>query len=245
VFLFLFFVVLPTSSFVNPGVSCTASDPQVCGPSGAGTWVLALAVATPILLISAPALGCLSAAVLAVLGAGFDPDHGFRIWWAVGGILSVALLAHLTLIRFRQHRVASARVDQLGARGSVDSANVTPNRIRMVLIGAAILTGIVLTQIYEQRVAAKQDHERHAVRVDAVVEALHGSSSTVDVLVPGIVEPVRIEVVSSSSYGVGQTVPVLADVTAVPPWVRLVAERKIRVPGSVSPSWCCCWPERR
>ena len=98
--LILIFLVLAAVSFLVPGdVGCTAADPRVCGPSLPGTWALALAFATPILLLSGPALGCLSAVALAVLGARYDPGPVSHGWWAAGGILSVALLAHLTLTR--------------------------------------------------------------------------------------------------------------------------------------------------
>jgi len=221
----LLFVALATVSLVAPvEVPCTSTDPSVCGPSVPGTWALALAFATPILLLSAPALGCVSALALAVLGARYDPvdvNHG---WWSAAGVLSVAVLLHLTLIRVRQRRVAAARLDWLPVRGPVEPVARTLSWIRLWFIGAAVLTGIALTMTYQHRMSAKQDHLRQARPLDAVVLAVDNSNYTVDLQVADLVGPVTLDVYSPGRYRVGQEVPVLADFTGDTPWVRLVAE---------------------
>ena len=154
---------------------------------------------------------------LAVLGARYDPGPVSHGWWAAGGILSVALLAHLTLIRVRQHRIAVACTDRLPLQGSVDPATRTSSPLRLWFIGVALLTGIALTQVYQDRVSAKQDHLRHARQLAAVVQSLDDSSSTVDLSVPGVAEPVTLDVVSTGNYRVGQEVPVVADLTGTSP----------------------------
>jgi len=44
---------------------------------------------------------------MALLGATYDPEAVTHGWWSAGGVLSVAVLVHLTLIRVRQHRLTA------------------------------------------------------------------------------------------------------------------------------------------
>jgi hypothetical protein len=221
----LIFVALGTYSWFVPGdLPCSPADPSVCGASLPDTWAFALFLATPILLLSAPALGCLSALLMAVLGARYDPVPGMPGWWAVGGVLSAAVLAHLTLILSRQRRVAAAGTELLPLAAPVETARPGFGRTRLLYAGAAAVMGIALLLTYQQRVSVKQEHLRQARPADAVVQRLDAGNYTLDLRVAGVERLVTVEVVSTGIYRVGQTVPVLADLTGDAPWVRLVAE---------------------
>jgi hypothetical protein len=221
----LIFLALGTYSWFVPGdLPCSPADPSVCGASLPDTWAFALFLATPVLLLCAPAAGCLSALLMAFLGARYDPVPGMPGWWAVGGVLSAAVLAHLTLIRSRQRRVAAAGTELLPLAAPVDMARPGFGRTRLLYSGAAVVTGIALLLAYQQRVSAKQEHLRRARPADAVVQGLDANNYTLDLHVAGVERPVTVEVGSTGIYRVGQTVPVMADLTGSSPWVRLVAE---------------------
>jgi hypothetical protein len=88
------FLALMTFSLFPPGdFRCTPADPSVCGPSLPVTWAAALAFATPILLLSAPTLGCVTVVAFSVLGVRYDPVQANHGWSAASGVLSVAVLA--------------------------------------------------------------------------------------------------------------------------------------------------------
>jgi hypothetical protein len=236
------FVALVVFSVLAP-VRCTPADPGVCGPSSSGTWVFALILATPILLLCAPALGCLSALALAVLGARYDPAHVTHGWWAAGGVLSVAVLVHLTLIRIRQHRIAAARTEP--RPGPVLRATRTVDGIRLWFIAVAAVTGIVLTVIYQDKVSAKQDHLRHAQPLVA------SYSACTTAITPWICaskvcrsrsrspSTPRAPTTSAKRSRCSPTSP------ATRPGCGWSPSRRIRGRGSPSAYSPCCWPRPR
>jgi hypothetical protein len=219
------FLGLTTFSTLAPSdVRCTPAHPAICGPSQPGNWAFALVVATPVLLLCAPALGCLGALACSVLVARYDPEHLIHGSWAAGGILAVAVLGHLTLIRVRQHRLLTTRGERFALAGPVHNATPASSRAQRLSVAALAGTGIVLLLIYQHQLSAKQHHLQHAQRLVAVVQSRHGSDDTIDLRVPAADVPVTVDVQTTGNYHDGQEVPVLADLTGNQPWVRLVAE---------------------
>jgi hypothetical protein len=153
-------VVGATIVSVNAYPECAPENP--CGPSPQDTWGLALLIASLVLLLGAPGLGCLSAFALGILGAGYDPAISARGWWAAEAALSAAALILLLLIRVHQHRVGATiarRITPPGGRaagtsvpwGGLRAQFITNEGEPGVFIGFAAAAGIVLLIIYQHQ----------------------------------------------------------------------------------------------
>ena len=203
---------------------CTVADPALCGPSQPADWAFALSLATLVFLVCAPALGCVGGIVLGVLGAASDPTADALGWWAAVAVASLFVLAHLLLIRVRQHRVTAARQD----RWTLPGRTRPPTRVLSagpgLFIGVTAAVGIVFVVVYQHQLSVNREHLQAAIPLNVVVQSLNRDNQTLDLVVPGQDYLVSIDVQSTGIYRVGQTVPVLADLTGSSPWVRLVAE---------------------
>jgi hypothetical protein len=209
---------------VSSNPACTPSDPSLCGPSVGATWALALMFATPALLLAAPTLGCLSGIALGIVGFRYDDVQADRKWWAVSAVLCALVFVHVMLIRVRQRRLMVARQQALPVFARVGSPGRSMS-VRAWFISVALVAGVVLALIYEHQASAKQRHETHASQLVATVLSTHdGDNPTVDLIVPGLDQPVTVGVYSADNYRLNQDVPVVADQSGAEPWVRLVAE---------------------
>jgi hypothetical protein len=199
---------------------CSAARPSICGPSVQATWTLTLVLATVLLLVCAPTLGCLGGIALGALGMGHDPASGARGWWAACGALSFVLLVQLMMVMRRQQRIAAARAEE--SRAPVDA---TPPRrllwsIYMVISVCTAFAGLWLISYYLEQVSELNAHLANAVRVEAVVQSL--GDGTVDLVVPELDRTFTVEVRDPDTYRISETVPALVD--SAGGWIRLVAE---------------------
>jgi hypothetical protein len=228
---------------VNASPQCTPENP--CGPSPQGTWWQALFLASFVLLIGAPGLGCLSAltlGILGILGAGgsnYSSTSISRDWWAAEAALSAAALVFLLLIRVHQHGVAAAIERPITLPGGRPATSATRGRqvhatdplvldswknLRALFIGVVAIAGIVLMMIFQNQASASNEHLRHAVRTTAVVQDVDSTASRADLYLPETDQVVTVELSSMDDYRIDQTVPVMVDSTGSEPWLRLVAE---------------------
>jgi hypothetical protein len=236
---------------VNASPQCTPEIP--CGPSPQGTWWQALFLASFVLLIGAPGLGCLSALTLGILGilgagGGNYPTSISRGWWAAEAALSAAALVFLLLIRVHQHEVAAAIERPITLPRGRPATSATRDRqnlatdptvldswknLRALFIGVVAIAGIVLMIIYQNQASASNEHLRHAVRTTAVVQdvkVIDSTASRVDLYLPDTDQVVTVELDAMDDYRIDQTVPVMVDSTGSEPWLRLVAEPDDQTP---------------
>jgi hypothetical protein len=213
---------------------CTPEHP--CGPTSPGTWMLALVFASPVLLIGAPGLGCLSALALGVVGAGYDPALGARGWWAAEAALSAGALVFLLLIRVHQHRVAATIERPITLPGARTASALTHDGLWGQFIGAAALAavGIILMVIYQYQVSVSGEHLRHAVQTTAVVQDIGVESDTIDFHLNGVDQDVTVSAADApkfpNGYLIGQTLPVMVDSTGSEPWFRFAARPDDQTP---------------
>jgi Bacterial PH domain len=228
-------VVGATSVSIYAHPQCGPPNP-FCGPSPQSTWGLALLLASLVLLLGAPGLGCLSAFALGVLLAGYDPAISARGWWAAEAALSAAALVLLLLIRVHQHRVAATIERRITLPGggtpteaTWDGLRAQFDGLRAQFIGVAAAVGIVLMIIYQYQASASDEHLRHAVQTDAVVQHVDDlrDSTTVKywahLYLPDTDQVVTVDLASEDDYQIDEKVPVMVDSTGREPWMRLVA----------------------
>lgn len=199
---------------------CTPVDPSVCGPEVGWATGASLLLATPVLLVLLPALGCL----LGVLAGAYElvAERLLQAQVAFGlhGLACAVVLAWM--LRSRQRQSALART----AAGRVALPGPLPPAPRTAFAAAAVLVvaGSGLLLLWHAWTTVDQRHLAAAIRLDAPVVAELDDGYTVRLRLPDRQDEVSVDVVAAA-YPAGAVLPVLVDRTGDEPWVALVAEQ--------------------
>ena len=197
---------------------CSAAEPSVCGPEVGWAVGAALLLATPILLVALPALGCL-VGVLAGVVEQWDRVPEARTAFTLHGLACAAVLVAMLLARRRQASVARTGTGRLAVRGPPPSTGpglFAPAALLLLAAAGGLL-------LWHGWTTADQRHLAAADRMDARVVAEVDDGWAVRLVLPDRQDEVELDVVGS--YEVGDVVPVLVDRTGDRPWVALVAEQ--------------------
>lgn len=198
--------------------SCSIADPSVCGADVGWAVGASMLLATPVLLLVSPALGCLAGAGFGLVELVAEPSAVARIAFTLHGLACAAVLAWILGARRRQGEPARAgggRAAVPGPAPRIGPADFVP--AALLLIPAA---GLLL--LWHHLAADDQRHQEAGVRLDAVVVAEIDDGWTVRLRLPDRGDEVSVDVIDS--YPVNAVLPVLVDRTGAEPWVMLVAE---------------------
>lgn len=197
---------------------CRADDPSVCGPDLGFALAGSLTLATPVLLIAFPLLGCVSGMLFGLYELLTDPETAARIAFTVHGLVCAVVFALLIVSRRRQARVAAATGLHVPAPGRPPRPGPLPFAGAALLVAGAV-AGIAGWHFW----AARDDrHLAAATRVDATVLAEVDDGYSVRLRLPDREDEVTVEVVEH--YPVGAVLPVLVDRSGDRPWVTPVGE---------------------
>lgn len=216
---------------ISDTTRCTPQDPSVCGPDSNFALWFAVLLATPVLLIWMPVIGCLAGVAFALAELRYDHVTGAR--WAFGlhGLLCALVAVRLVRGAAEQRRIAAAvsggrRADVAGFAGLPDDAGHYLGTRRLAVAGGLVLAGIGFFAWYGHEVADEQAHLRRAVQVQARITAVSPNESIrVEARTPaaGAREYTIGVNYYTDTYPLHSSTPVLVD-PQDPQWVRLVAE---------------------
>lgn len=205
-------------SFVLDDAPCSPADPSVCGPEVGWAVGASLLLATPVLLIAMPVLGC----VAGIVGGSveqLDRVPEARIAFGLHGLACAVVLVRMLAGRRRQAAVAGEAGDRRAVPGPPPRSG--PGLYVAAGLLALAATGALL--LWWHWSTGDQRHLAAAERWDARIVAEPEDDWTVRLLLPDRSDEVTIDVVGS--YEVGDLVPVLVDRTGDRPWVVPVAEQ--------------------
>lgn len=223
-----FVIALATEEHV-----CTPLEPAVCAPGPYEAIVMTVAIATPVLLLWLPVVGCLVGVVAAVLFVAVGEPLPVTLSFGLVGIACGTVA--LRLVRVRRDARQLARSLTGGARQGappVDS-DVTAvlgdprtawDPIRVGAAVFAVLLGIGLLGWARHLEGVESQHLERSVAGSA--EVMTSTYGEITVELEGPVHAGQRAVVpawSDEEYPVGASVLVLLDPTD-PGWVRLLAE---------------------
>lgn len=210
----------------DPGV-CDPRDPSVCAPDHVFAWAFVVAVATPILLLWMPLLGCLAGVLFAIADLLFDPIEAAHPGFALhGSACAVAVFLHLRARAGQRAVLADLTRDEhaapLGLAG--EPAGLHP---AVVTLSAVLVLVAVGSLAWERHVIAQErQHLDRAVVTRAEVIDVEPDDYQLHLAVGEGLDDrkrVRVEVLDTDPYPVGSQVDVRLD-PRDPSWVRLVAE---------------------
>ena len=211
--------------------SCTPQDPSVCGADpNFAVWFVVL-MATPVLLLWMPVLGCLAGVCFALADLRYDDVTGARWAFGVHGALCALVAVRLLRGAAEQRRIAAAvargaRVDAGSIAGLPEADGYYLGPRGLLVAGALVLAGTGVLAWYGHQVADERAHLQRAVRAPArIVEVRPDESITIAVRTPAAgTREYRLGVYDSTDpYPLHSSAPVLLD-PQDPAWVRLVAE---------------------
>jgi hypothetical protein len=196
---------------------CTAAEPAACGPEVGWAVGASLLLATPVLLVLTPALGC-AVGLLAGVVEQWDRVPEGRIAFALHGLACAVVLAGMLVSRRRQ----AAAVREAGTRLAVPGPVPRSGPGRFLAAGALLLAAAGCLALWQHWSGNDRRHLDAAQRMDARVIADVEDGLAVRLRLPDRQDEVQLDVVGS--YAPGQLVPVLVDRTGAEPWVVLAAE---------------------
>ena len=217
--------------------TCTPQDPSVCGPDpNFALWFVVL-MATPVLLLWMPVLGCLAGVCFALAELRYDDVTGAR--WAFGVYGALCALVAIRLMRgaAEQRRIAAAvaggaRVDAGSIAGLPKADGYYLGSRGLLVAGALVLAGAGVLAWYGHQVADERAHLQRAVRAPArIVQVRPDEAITITVRTPAAdTRQYRLGVYDSTGpYPLHSSTLVLLD-PQDPAWVRLVAEPRDSTP---------------
>ena len=206
--------------------ACSAADPSVCGPDLVSAGFTAVLLATPVLLLWLPPVGCLAGVVFAAGELLFDDHPTPRLAFGLHG--TACLLVGLWLLAAvgRQRAVAAELSGGLTAPVPAEVGR-RPGwiELRLLAAGVSALLGGALIGWYGHLADAEQQHLDRAVRHELpIVGNDHEQHVTVRIPADGRLDrDLGIDVADAGAHPDAGTVPVLLDPNDRE-WLRLVAE---------------------
>lgn len=207
---------------------CTPQDPSVCGPDSAFALWFVVTLATPVLLVWMPLLGCAAGVLFALAELRYDDVQAGR--WAFGlhGLLCALVAVRLVRGAAEQRRIvaaASAGVRVPGLAAIPEEAR--PSAVsRRVLAGLLVLAGTGFFAWYAHEVRDERTHLQRAIQAQGRIVAVDPDESvTLAVRTPSAgTREYQVGVYDyTAPYPLHSSTPVLLD-PRDPGWVRLVAE---------------------
>ena len=191
-------------------------DPTLCGPDQAFAVSAVFLLATPVLLLWMPTVGCLAGVVFAVADVLFDGLEPARISWGVHGVACAMVGTWLILSRWHQRTVADVSSHAFAPA----TAHTERWGLRTVVAGLLVLLGAAMLARYAYRVVGEQDHLNRAEATVAMVVGVNDEDYTIT-LVTRSGQRHTIEVLDD--YPIDSRHTVFTD-PADPSWIRLAAE---------------------
>lgn len=203
---------------------CVPEIPAQCGPDRGFAVVLGLGLATPVLLLTVPAVGCLAGILFGIEEVLADPLRSAATAFGLHGAACLGVLGWLVVSRSRQARVAR---DVAGAGTAVPAQPppASPGGGRRLLAAGLLTAGVAALLLYRHDQGEVDRHLAAATREPARVTGVDQEGWHVSLLLPATEDRVTLDVIDPGTYEVGTDVPVLVDRTDRPPWVALVAEQ--------------------
>lgn len=197
---------------------CSVADPSVCGPDLGWSVGASMLLATPVLLLVLPALGCLGGVGFGLFELATEPAPVARIAFVLHGLACAGVLVRMLIGRRRQGEPARAG----GGRVAVPGPAPRTGPVDFIPPALLLIPAAGLLLLWHHGTVGDERHQAAAVRLDAVVVAEIDDGWTVRLQLPDRGDEVSVDVVDS--YPVGAVLPVLVDRTGAKPWVTLVAE---------------------
>ncbi len=215
-------------AIITDTTRCTPQDPSACGPDSTFAFWFVVLMATPVLLVWMPVLGCAAGVAFALADLRYDDVTGAR--WAFGlhGLLCALVAVRLVRGAAEQRRIAAAASagGRIGAIAGVPG-DAGPSAVpRLAAAGLLMLAGIGFFAWYGHEVSGEQAHLDRAVLAQGrVVQISPDEAVTVEVRTPATgTREYQIGIAYyTDSYRLHSSTPVLLD-PLDPDWVRLVAE---------------------
>jgi hypothetical protein len=233
VWLVLGWVVAFAIAVASDGYDCTPLDPSVCAPGPFEAAVMTVALATPVLLVWLPVVGCLAGVAAALLFVAVGEPTPVTVSFGLHAVACAVVASGLLRARRDGRRLArslaggrrrSAPPIDPDVAAAVGDPRTAWDPLRVGAAVVAILVGIGLLGWTRHLEVAESEHLGRAIPVTGeVVASTYGE---VTLVLEGPVHAGRrhdVFVLSESGYPVGANLPVLVDPTD-PGWVRLVAE---------------------
>lgn len=212
---------------VGETMRCTPQAPSLCGPDQGFAWWVVICLATPVLLVWLPLLGCIAGVVFALADLAFDDVTSANVGFGLHG-LACAAVALWLLRSAAAQQVIAADAGQ-GARAAVPTAQGRPDTDwdlgRVWAATGLVLLGTGLLGWYAHVVHTERGHLAAAEQVTGRVVAVDDEdvSITVDAPTSAGLRRVTVGVLDTAPYPRGSATPVLLD-PGDPTWARLVAE---------------------
>jgi hypothetical protein len=218
------------ASLVTDLEPCTPRDPSICGPDPLWAGLLVVMVATPLLLMWMPQLGCAFGITYALLEITVGDHVVAGVTFGLHGIACGVVAVRLRRAAVEQERIALEISDRRTASAPSPAAESDPRVFRDPLrvrgAGLALLVAVGLVGWYGQTLELARPHLARAVEVPARIVAVDDASfeMTVDATVsPAEVRRLVVGVLDVVPYPVGSVTPLLVD-REDPAWFQLVAE---------------------
>lgn len=212
---------------VGDTTACTPQAPSLCGPDQGFAWWVVICLATPVLLVWLPMLGCVAGVAFALADQAFDHVTSAKVGFGLHGLACAMVALWLLRSAAAQQRIV-ADAGQ-GVRAVVPTAHGRPDTDwNLGRVGAATvlaLLGLGLLGWYAHVVHTEGGHLAAAGQVTGRVVAVDDEDGSITVEVSTSTGPRRVTlgVLDTWAYPPGGTTPVLLD-SGDPTWARLVAE---------------------
>lgn len=222
----LWFAALIAAMF-GDAKKCTPADPSVCGPDQVFAWWLVICLATPLLLIWMPLLGCAAGVAFALADLHYDDVIPAKIGFGLQGLACAVVAVWLLRAAGRQEQLASGKSDAVKA--AVPSSHALPhvdyNRARVVAVVGFALLGSALIGWYSHEVSTERSHLSASRQVSGRVFSVDDENFTItlDAATGGGARRVTTGVLDPEPYPKGSTTALLVDPNDLS-WSRLVAE---------------------
>ena len=212
---------------VGDTTTCTPQAPSLCGPDQGFAWWLVICLATPVLLVWLPLMGCVTGVAFALADQAFDHVTSAKVGFGLHGLACAVVALWLLRSATAQQRIAADT--GRGVRAAVPTSHGRPDTDwDLGRLGAAtvlVLLGLGLLGWYAHVVHTERGHLVAAEQVSGRVAAVDDENGSITVEAPTRTGPRRITlgVLDTGTYPQGGTTPVLLD-SGDATWARLVAE---------------------
>jgi hypothetical protein len=197
------------AAMVGDSSRCTPDNPAICGSDQGFAWWVVICVATPLLLIWLPLLGCAAGVAFALVDLAYDDVTSANIGFGLHGIACAVVAVWLLRSAAGQERVVADTSG--GIRASVPFTHSCPdtrwNWARLVAAGILVLAGAALIGWYTHDLHTEQSHLAAAERVTGRVVAADDENYTIalDAAAAAGSRQVKTGVLDPQLYPIGST----------------------------------------